>query len=46
MKRKIVKESQARGRGIYRGGYRGRGMRGGRGRLGTEGREGEERRMK
>ena len=27
---KIVKESEARGRGIYRGGYRGRGRRGGR----------------
>ena len=29
-KGKIVKESEARGRGIYRGGYRGRGRRGGR----------------
>ena len=29
-KGKIVKESEARGRGIYRGGYRGKGRRGGR----------------
>ena len=42
-KGKIVKESEARGRGIYRGGYRGRWRRGG---IWIEGREREERRMK
>ena len=41
---KIVKECEARGRGIYRGGYRGReGEEGG---IWDEGREREERRMK
>ena len=42
-KGKIVKESEARGRGIYRGGYLRRGRRGG---IWIEGREREEKRMK